>query len=275
MSNSPTNRAEYVLGTHDAELARLGFQHRLWAEFASALWERAGFGPGKTILDVGCGPGFASFDLASLVAPGGKIISVDESARFIEHIREQQRARGVTNIDPRVSDVQRLELPPQSVDGAYARWVLCFVPDPEAVVARVADALRPGAAFAVQDYVYYRGVRLAPPCPSMERVIQAVDESWRQRGGDPDIAARLPGLMAAHGLQVTEIRPLHRIGRPGSPLWQWPVTFFRNYLPVLVQLGLLSPEERQAFERDWQQWERNPSAYFCTPPMCDIIGVKR
>jgi SAM-dependent methyltransferase len=57
---------EYVLGTNDEELARLGFQHRVWGEQAFALWERAGFAPGQTILDAGCGPGFATLDLARL-----------------------------------------------------------------------------------------------------------------------------------------------------------------------------------------------------------------
>lgn len=60
---------EYVLGTDDAELARLGFQHQVWARVTVAAWEHAGFHRGATLLDVGCGPGYATFDLASLVGP--------------------------------------------------------------------------------------------------------------------------------------------------------------------------------------------------------------
>ena len=75
--NGPSReQREYVLGTNDAEIARLGLQHRLWYAYAYALWERAGIGPGMTVLDAGCGPGFATQDLAALVGPKGKIIAV-------------------------------------------------------------------------------------------------------------------------------------------------------------------------------------------------------
>src|SRR6266516_3637404 len=46
---------DYVLGTNRDELVRLGLQHQLWARCAADAWERAGFGPGKKLLDVGCG----------------------------------------------------------------------------------------------------------------------------------------------------------------------------------------------------------------------------
>lgn len=268
------NEPGYILGTQDEELVRLGFQHRLWGKEAFALWERAGFGPGQTILDVGCGPGYASIDLAALVGPAGRVISVDESARFVQHLRDQQRALNIRNVDVRQGDVQQLDLPPDSIDGAYARWVLCFVRDPQAVVEGVARALRPGGVFAVQDYLNYRTISLAPKNAAMERVARAVYESWQRRGGDPDIAGRLPAMMATCGLNIREVHPIVRVARPGSALWDWPTTFFRNYLPVLVEMGLLSVGESEAFETQWAQYEADPSSLFCTPILLDIIAVK-
>lgn len=270
----PSEEREYVLGTHDEELVRLGFQHRLWAEQAFALWERAGFAPGQTILDLGCGPGYASFDLAVLVGQRGRVIAVDASARFISHLKAQQDARGITNLDARVGDVQRLDLRERSLDGAYARWVLCYVAEPEAVVAGVARALRPGGVLAVQDYFNYRGITLAPRSAVFDRVVAAVDKSWRVRGGDPDIAGRLPAIMRRCGLHVREIRPIARVARPGSALWDWPTTFFRNFLPTLVELGLLTSDDQNAFEQEWSARSQDSDTFFCTPPMYDVIGVK-
>ncbi|MBI4718304.1 MAG: methyltransferase domain-containing protein [Planctomycetes bacterium] len=269
-----TDEREYVLGTHEAELVRLGLQHRLWSAQAFAIWERAGFGPGHTLFDVGCGPGYATFDLASLVGPQGRVIAFDESTRFVEHIRQRQRAYGVAHIDVRQGDVQQLDLEANSVDGAYCRWVLCYVPQPQRVIEQVAKALRPGACFAIQDYVNYGALLLAPPSAAMERVATAVLESVHRRGGDLSVAARLPAMMVDCGLELREVRPQVRVARPDSPLWQWPATFFRNYVPTLVEMQLLSTEEAEAFRMDWTERTRNPGAFFLTPPMCDIIAAK-
>ena len=46
---------DYVLGTHDEEIARLGLQHRAWRSRALAAWQKGEFGPGQTVLDVSAG----------------------------------------------------------------------------------------------------------------------------------------------------------------------------------------------------------------------------
>jgi len=108
---------------------RLGIQHKLWSASAFALWERAGISAGKTVLDIGCGPGYTSYDLAGLVAPSGKVIAVDESERFIEHLKQRLRADPGVPIEPHVGDVQKLQLPSRSLDAVYQRWsfVLCEI----------------------------------------------------------------------------------------------------------------------------------------------------
>ena len=58
---------DYVLGTHEQELARLGLQHRAWRPVALDCWQRAGITVGKRVLDVGAGPGYAAVDLAEIV----------------------------------------------------------------------------------------------------------------------------------------------------------------------------------------------------------------
>ncbi len=266
---------EYLLGTNEAELARLGFQHRVWAEVTFAHWERAGFAPGWTLLDLGCGPGFATLDLAALVGREGKVIAADASARFIDYLQARCRELGLGHVEPRVTDAAELDLPPSSLDGAYARWLFCFVSDPEPVVARVAAALKPGGTMAVMDYFNYPALTLAPRSAAMDRVLQAVQESWRASGGDLDIMLRLPSLMAAHGLDLVDVRPVLRTARPGSALWNWPATFFGYYVPILVERGFLQPDEAAAFRREWRERESDPSAFFCTPPMLCVVARRR
>lgn len=264
----------YVLGTGDDELARLGLQHQLWLEQAASAWERARFNPGHALLDVGCGPGHATFDLSRRVGHAGSILAVDRSERFIRHLRDQARARGVTNISAAIADVESLDLAAATLDGAYARWVLCFVARPDQVLAGVAHGLKPGRPLVVQDYFRYESITIAPTCPVFEKVFHAVAQSWRLQGGNPDIGQILPKLMTRAGFEVTEIRPLVRTARPGSLLWNWPDSFFRMHLNPLVEMGLIDPSDSGDFLREWEQRCGDPSSVFLTPPMVEVIGVK-
>ena len=270
---------EYVLGVDELESDRLGLQHRLWSSSAHRLWERARIQPGMAVLDVGCGPGFAALDLAEIVGASGRVIGVDESARFLKQLHDRSSARKLQNVERVLGDAQDLEelLPGavESFDAAYCRWVLCFVRDPEAVVRGVARLLKPGGRFAVQDYFNYEAMTLAPRRAAFTRVIQAVGESWRQRGGDPDIVARLPGICRRHGLVVEHIGLNERVARPGFPIWHWPDKFWANYLPRLVEMGHISAQERAEFETAWAEASSDPDAFMFLPPLYDVIAVKR
>ncbi len=266
--------SEYVLGTGSDELARLALQHDLWRGPACTIWERAGFGPGQRLLDLGCGPGFTTLDLARIVGPTGNVVAVDVSPRFIDHLRSRPRDPASGRIEPQVGDAASLSLPEASLDGAYARWVLLFVADPEGAVAAVARALKPGAAFAVQDYAAYSALRLFPPSEGMARVIAAVERSWRESGGDPDPIARVVPAMEKSGLRVESLDPVVRIARPGEALWQWPDSFFRNFLPVLVQKGLLREEDRRSFMDEWDARSRDKASYFMTPLVMSAVARK-
>lgn len=267
--------AEYVLGTNDAELVRLGLQHKLWSAQAFALWERAGFRSGSTVLDLGCGPGDATIDLSRLVGAKGRIIALDESQKFIAELRRRLARLEITNVDAYVADVQAFDLPEASIDAAYERWVLCFVARPIDAIRRVARALRPGGVFALQDYFNYEALTLAPRGPALARVVQGVARAWRDRGGDPDFVGRLPAMLAECGLELREIRPHLRVATPGELLWQWPTTFFHNFVPALVAGGYLSHAEQDAFEAEWRERSADAHSRFHTPPVYDVIAVKR
>jgi SAM-dependent methyltransferase len=266
---SQTDR-DYVLGTHDQELQRLGLQHQLWRGQAYALWERARFAPGKSILDVGCGPGFGTLDLAQLVGPAGRVVGVDVSAKFLDFFR----SRAPSNVTLERADVQAMTLPASQFDGAYARWVMCFLPRPQDVIDRVAAALKPGGTFAIQDYYNYAAIKLAPQSNAFDRVVRAVVQSWRGHDGDPDVGCRFPAMLSRAGLRVTHLQPILRLATPRDPLWQWPHTFFKIFVPSLVEQGLLTADEQHAFERDWQAHCDDPHAFFTSPPMVEVVAVK-
>src|SRR5574341_2357266 len=89
---------DYVLGTHDDEISRLALQHRVWRPRALDAWRRAGFTVGQTLLDIGCGPGHASVDLAGIVGPSGRIVAIDRSRRFLDALEATRLQRDLDNI---------------------------------------------------------------------------------------------------------------------------------------------------------------------------------
>jgi ubiquinone/menaquinone biosynthesis C-methylase UbiE len=277
--NRDTDAPEYVLGTGEQESDRLGLQNRLWSASAHQLWERAGLRPGETVLDIGCGPGHATVELAEIVGPSGRIIAVDESPLFLKHLQDRATARRLTNVERFLGDAQQLEaLLPQykgKADLAYARWVLCFVPDPEAVVRGIASLLKPGGRVAVQDYFNYESMSIAPKNPAFTRVISAIGQSWRARGGDPDIVGRLPALFRKHGLELGDIRLNQRVARPASTIWAWPDSFWRSYLPRMVEMEAITPTERDDFEAAWKKASADPDVFMLLPPVYDLVAVKR
>src|SRR6266536_2684057 len=85
---------DYVLGTHEEELARLGLQHRVWRPVALDCWQRAGITVGKRVLDVGAGPGYAAIDLAEIVGPTGEVVALERSQNFIRAMETTCRESG-------------------------------------------------------------------------------------------------------------------------------------------------------------------------------------
>jgi len=277
-----TNQPEYVLGTNEPELHRLGVQHRLWFVPAMKLWERADIGPGKHILDVGCGPGFASLDMAQIVTSTGRVVGVDESPPYIEFASAQGESRlqhhasfylgDVTKIDQVLAD-QSIE--PGSFDIAYVRWVMCFVSDPVSTINAIARMLKPGGKLLIQDYFNYDSMCVAPRSEVFESVIQAIGKSWSDHGGDPDIMGQLPRIALDAGLNLDHIGRVE-IGtaRPGSTMWNWPTTFWPVFIPRLEELGYITAKEHQNFLAMWAQRTNDPAAYMHLPPVYELMASK-
>ena len=264
MSHDP----EYILGTENAEIARLRFQHQAWVAQAYALWTRAGFRAGQTLIDLGSGPGFTSFDLAHLVGAEGRVLAVDESARFLAFLEQERDRRALPQVDTWRGDVEDLELPDASVDGAYSRWLFSWLPDPRRALEQIARCLRPGAAFVAQEYLDWAAMKLVPPGEAHARAVAACMASWTE---EIDVGAVLPAMAAEVGLVVEHARPVSRLGGVGSLEWRWLGGFFENYLPKLVERGLMDHEELAAWRLEWAGREREGAGHVLSPTMIDLV----
>ena len=265
---------DYVLGTHDEELARLGLQHRVWRSRALEAWRRAGFTAGQTLLDVGCGPGYATLDLAEIAGARGRVIALDKSARFLDALRGAVVRHGLPNVTPKQIDLESDALPVTSADGAWVRWVFAFVSRPRDLVARIAAALRPGGALVIHEYFDYRTWSFAERAPLHEEFVQAVMRSWRNNGGEPDIGRALIALLEESGFRIESLTPFVDVITPRDSMFAWPKAFIESGTRRLVDIGELSAEKAAAIRDEFDANAAMPHARMVNPAVLEILARK-
>lgn len=270
-----SHEREYVLGTHDAELTRLGLQNSVWRPRVTDAWRRAGFRGGQTLLDVGCGPGYAALDLADVVGPDGRVIAVDQSRRYLDALEAAASARGRSWIEARELDLDEGELPAAVADGVWSRWVYAFVKRPRRVLEQAARALKPGGVMVAFEYVDYGTWRVSPRSAAFEEFVTEVMASWRATGGEPDIGRELPGWLQELGFELRDLRAHVEIARPGNQLWEWPRAFMQVGLDRLVSIGHLAEDRAAAMREAFGELESNPRAFQVLPMVLEIVAVRR
>ncbi len=115
------------------------------------LVERVDPQPGQTILDVAAGTGDLGFAAAKRVGDDGRLICTDFAPAMIEAARRNGERLGLSNVEYRVLDAERMDLDDDSVDGVLSRWSYMLMADPAAALAETRRVLRDGGtlAFAV------------------------------------------------------------------------------------------------------------------------------
>jgi SAM-dependent methyltransferase len=269
-----TTDRDYVLGTHDEELARLGLQHRVWRPVVLDCWQRAGVTVGKCVLDVGAGPGYATVDLAEIVGPTGEVVALERSRNFIGAMQATCRARSLTNVRIHEIDLMTDDLPTGDYDFAWCRWVLSFVLDPALLILKLARAMPKGSLSIFHEYGHYESWRFLPRLPMQERFREHVIATWRESGGEPDGAAHLPALLSANGFIIRSATPHVFCVRPRDHMWQWPATFIETYLPRLIEMGRIDQEFANDVRADLANAEGNPNALMISPLVLEIVAEK-
>jgi len=260
---------DYVLGTHDDEIARLGLQHEVWKAAALAAWQRAGISVGATVIDLGSGPGFAAVDLADVDGPTGRVHALDRSQRFLDLVPRRPQ------ITTHICDLDRDALPVGGVDAVWVRWLFCFLAKPRELLARVAGALRPGGVFVAHEYYDYRTWRSAPRSAEIEEFVAAVMASWRSQGGEPDIAMSMVPWLSELGFEVIATRPVVDVVPPGDPKWEWVAKFGDVGLSRLVDLGRVTADRARQIRAAWADLRARPESRMVTPSVLEIVARRR
>jgi SAM-dependent methyltransferase len=263
---------QYTHGHHESVLR--SHTTRTVENSAAYLIER--LRPGLHVLDVGCGPGTITADLAARVAPG-RVLGVDNAPEILDTARATAIGRGVENVSFAVGDVYALDAPDGSFDVVHAHQVMQHLTDPVAALREMRRVCRPGGVVAARDSDY-AAMTWYPLYPALDRWLALYHEITRGNGAEADAGRRLLSWARAAGF--SDVRCSASVWCYATPedrswwggLWADRVVESR-FAEQAVEQGLASTADLAQIEAAFREWSASPDGWFavlhgeilCTP----------
>jgi SAM-dependent methyltransferase len=259
----------YVIAGGAQGVDRLRILGRIVAPTTRALLERAGVRSGMACLDVGCGGGDSTAELAAVAGPAGRVVALDADATAVALARQAAAARGLGQVEFRVGAAGQGE-PTAEYDVVYARFLLTHLADPADAVAWMRGQLRPAGLLVVED-IDCRGHFCDPPNPAFERYVRLYTDLVRRHGADPCIGPRLPGLLRAAGCGDVAMHVVHPAGFDPDVKLMAPLTA-AAIAARLESAGLVSRLDAEALVRDLHAFAREPGSIMSLPRIVQAWG---
>jgi SAM-dependent methyltransferase len=249
----------YTHGHHESVLR----SHRWRTAENSAAYLLPNLSSGMSLLDVGCGPGTITLDLARLVAPGS-VVGVDRSLEALT-ATEALDTDGVP-VSFRVGDLSSLPFDDGSFDVVHAHQVLQHVQDPVAALAEMARVCSDDGLVAARDGDY-AAMTWFPASATLDRWLDLYRRVARSNGGEPDAGRRLVSWARAAGCRdIVASASAWCFAAPEDRFF-WAETWAERVTASAlaeraVELGLAGPAALEEIAAGWRRWAEEPDGCF-------------
>jgi ubiquinone/menaquinone biosynthesis C-methylase UbiE len=235
----------------------------------SALLAEVGIPAGSKCLDIGCGGGDVTFELARATGPTGEAIGIDRDETLLDIARRESDQQGFDNTTFEVRDVIDWE-PSEPFDIVYARFLLTHLPGPESLITAIRRHIRAGGMIVVED-IDFRGHFSEPDCPALRRYVELYTRSVQLRGADPNIGPRLPGLLQNAGFADIQVKLFHPVALHGGIKLLTCVTL-EAIAETVLKDGLTTEEELRSTIEELYIFARNPHTVLGGPSVFQVWG---
>ena len=233
---------EYVLGSDDAEIARLQTQAAIIAEPTALLLQRSGIRPGIRVLDLGSGPGDVAFQVAEMVGPDGYVVGVEQDPAQLTVAEQRREQMGVGNVVFRQGDA-RTFLDEEPFDAVVCRLLLMHLPDAVDVLRHHVRNLRPGGVFVAVDYDM-GGARALPEVELYSRIRDWLKAGFEHAHVNPFVGMRFPVVFEQAGLREVGTLGIQVYWPPGNRhAPAYVVGVVRALKDAIVASGVATEEE--------------------------------
>jgi len=253
--------AVYTHGHHESVL-----RSHVWRTAAnSAAYLLGSLKPHMQILDIGCGPGTITADLAALV-PDGRVTAVDHAPGILDQARQLTAERGLENVEFAVADVHALDYPDNTFCVVHAHQVLQHVGDPVQALREMHRVTKPGGFIAVRD-ADYSAMTWYPELPAMTDWLDLYLRVARANGGEPAAGRRLKAWALRAGItDITATSSTWTFATEDERAWWsglWADrTLASAYADRATEGGHATAGQLRAVSDAWREWGRREDGWF-------------
>lgn len=257
----------YVLRGGRAGYARLQVLARARQAETVELAHRAGLHPGMRCLDLGCGGGEVTFELASLAGPAGAVIGIDMDEVKLALARETAAERAIANVEFRAANVNHWD-EPGAYDFVYCRFLLQHLSAPAPLLARMWEAVRPGGAIAVED-TDFDGFFCDPHNDGFDFHKRMYPQVLEHHGGDARIGRKLYRYFLQAGIPDPGLHLVQSVDATGEAKTLALLTL-QATAAAIVSAALASAEEVAAAIEDLAAFTAAPDTIVSGPRILQV-----
>ena len=211
---------------------------------------------GEQILDVGCGVGFLSYEIALQTGDSGRISGIDQNSEMIRHANK--RCESLRNTEFSEVNAEDLPFPEESFDAACCTQVLLYVNDVAQVLSGIRRVLKPAGRIIIVE-TDWRGVVLNSDYDSISRKIFS---AWDASVPSPNLPVHLGPLLVDNGFCNVDVEPIPILNTEYTPnqfshgMMNW---ITRNAL----KKGVITKEQSQKWLDDLDEKGKSGNYFFC------------